>query len=65
MDPKLHDFVLFYKGELKKYKSSLGLEKRDVPYFFVLDPEGNLVLSISGGYTDFKMEEIETILDSE
>ena len=65
MDPKLYDFVLFYKGELKKYKSSLGLDKKDLPYFFVIDPKGNLVHAVSGAYSDYKMEEIEAILDME
>ena len=59
IDPQLLPYVLFYKGELKSYKEALDFEKKDIPYFFVLDREGKIVHATSGKYSDEKMEAIE------
>jgi hypothetical protein len=59
IDPQLLPYVLFYKGELKTYKDALDFEKKDIPYFFLLDPEGKIVFATSGKYTEAKMEAIE------
>lgn len=59
IDPQLLPYVLFYKGELKEYKEALDFEKKDVPYFFVLDPQGKIVYATSGKYTDEKMDAVE------
>ena len=62
-DPKLVPYVLFYKGELKKYKAELAFSKKDIPYFFVLDTAGKIVYMTSGKYSDDKLDEIEAILE--
>jgi hypothetical protein len=59
IDPQLLPYVLFYKGELKTYKQALDFEKKDIPYFFVLDPEGKIVHATSGKYTEEKMDAVE------
>jgi hypothetical protein len=59
IDPQLLPYILFYKGELKTYKEALDFEKRDIPYFFVLDPQGKIVYATSGKYTDEKMDAVE------
>ena len=59
IDPQLLPYVLFYRGELKTYKESLDFEKKDIPYFFVLDPQGIIVYATSGKYSEDKMEAIE------
>ena len=59
IDPQLLPYVLFYKGELKSYKEALDFEKKDIPYFFVLDPQGKIVFATSGKYSQDKMDEIE------
>ncbi len=59
IDPILLPYILFYKGELKPYKEALDFEKRDIPYFFVLDPEGKIVFAISGAFTEDKLDEVE------
>ena len=59
IDPQLLPYVLFYKGELKSYKEALDFEKKDIPYFFVLDPQGKIVYATSGKYSADKMDEIE------
>ncbi|MDN5202053.1 hypothetical protein QQ008_11785 [Fulvivirgaceae bacterium BMA10] len=62
-DPKLIPHIMFYKGELKKYKEALDFERKDTPYFFVLDKEGNIVHATSGKYSGSKMEAIEELLE--
>jgi len=63
IDPQLLPYVLFYKGELKTYKTSLEFDKKDVPYFFVLDPTGKIVYATMGKYTDAKMNEVEEVIE--
>lgn len=63
MDSRLLPHILFYKGKLKPYKQALDFEKRDVPYFFVIDKSGKIVYATSGKYTESKMDEVEEALD--
>lgn len=63
VDPQLLPYILFYKGELKTYKEALDFEKKDIPYFFVLDSEGKIVYATSGKYGEDKMDAIEEHLE--
>ncbi len=63
IDPQLLPYVLFYKGELKTYKEALDFEKKDIPYFFVLDADGKIVHATSGKFTSAKMDEIEEVIE--
>jgi hypothetical protein len=63
IDPQLLPYVLFYKGELKPYKEALDFEKKDIPYFFVLDEEGKIVFATSGKYTPAKMSQVEDVIE--
>jgi hypothetical protein len=63
VDPQLLPYILFYKGELKTYKEALDFERKDIPYFFVLDPTGKIVYATSGKYTDEKMDEVEEVIE--
>jgi hypothetical protein len=63
IDAQLLPYILFYKGELKPYKEALDFEKKDIPYFFVLDPKGKIVYATSGKYTDEKMDEVEAKIE--
>lgn len=60
---KYYPCVLFYKGDLKKYKQELGFDEKHTAYFFVLDKEGKIVYSTSGKYSADKMEEIESKIE--
>jgi hypothetical protein len=64
IDPKLYPHVLFYKGSLKDYKNVLNFDGKDVPYFYVLDPEGKIIYSTYGTYTNNKMREITDKLEN-
>ena len=63
IDAQLLPYVLFYKGELKPYKDTLDFEKKDIPYFFVLDPAGKIIYATSGKYTEDKMDTIEGVIE--
>lgn len=63
IDPQLLPYILFYRGELKPYKEALDFEKKDIPYFFVLDPQGKIVFATSGKYSDEKMSQVEDSLE--
>ena len=63
-DPQLLPYILFYKGELRTYKEALDFERRDIPYFFVLDPQGKIVFATSGAYSDQKMESVEEVIEN-
>ena len=63
IDPQLLPYVLFYRGELKSYKEALDFEKKDIPYFFVLDRHGKIVYATSGKYTEAKMHAIEESIE--
>jgi hypothetical protein len=64
-DKAFYPHVLFYKGELKTYKESLGFDKKDTGYFFVLDKAGKIVYATSGRFSQKKMDEVEDILTRE
>jgi len=63
VDPILLPNILFYKGELKPYKEALDFEKKDIPYFFVLDADGKIVYATSGRFTEDKLDEIEESIE--
>lgn len=63
MDPQLLPNILFYKGELKTYKEALDFERKDIPYFFVLDPQGKIVFATSGAFSEEKMDQVEDAID--
>jgi hypothetical protein len=65
IDQKLHPYVIFYKGELKKYKDELDFEKKDVPYFFVLDKQGRIIYATSGAFSNKKLSEIYDLIEDE
>lgn len=64
IDPKLQPHVMFYKGDIKTYKKALNFQGKDVPYFFVLDKAGKVVMATSGRYSDAKMQQVLDILDA-
>jgi hypothetical protein len=63
VDPQLLPYILFYKGELKTYKEALDFEKKDIPYFFVLDPDGKIVYATSGKFSEDKLDKIEESIE--
>ena len=64
IDERMLPNVLFYKGTLKEYKEALNFDGKELPYFYVLDPEGKIVYTTSGRYTERKMQEITDAVKS-
>ena len=62
-DPELHPYVLIYRGEMDKYRTALGMDKKSTPYIFVLDKDGKVVYTTTGIYTEAKMDAIEDAID--
>ena len=62
-DPLLQPHILFYRGDMKPYRELLRSEQRDIPFFFLLDREGNIRYVTSGACSDEKMEAIESAID--
>jgi len=62
MDPRLIPSILFYRGKLKPYKTALDFQRKDIPYFFVLDKSGKILYATSGRYSDEKMNRVEEII---
>lgn len=58
IDKRLQPNVLFYKGTMKEYKESLNFDGKDIPYFYVLNPTGEIVYATTGKYSTRKMQEI-------
>lgn len=63
VDPQLLPYILFYKGELKHYKDELDFEKKDIPYFFVLDKDGKIIFATSGAYSESKLDQVEEVIE--
>lgn len=64
IDPKLHQYVLVYKGAIGAYKKTLKLGRKDYPYFFIIGKDGKILYNTSGAYSKEKMNEITDLLDS-
>ena len=63
-DERLYKHVLFYKGEIKSYKESLSLSDKEKPVFFLVDPEGNIVLRFEGKYKESYFEQVVEWIDA-
>lgn len=59
----LFPHILYFKGKLEPYKESLGMDRKDLPYFFVLDMDGKIIYFTTGRFTEEKMEAIEALLE--
>jgi len=58
VDSSLYKYVLVYSGPTSDLIKTLDMSKKDEPYFFVIDPRGNITYTTSGKYSDKKLEEI-------
>ena len=63
IDQKLFPYLLLYKGELDRYQKELALDRKDTPYFFVLNKEGEIIHASFGPYSEAKMGQIESLLE--
>jgi len=63
VDPQILPHILFFKGKIKPYKEALDFEKKDIPYFFVLDENGIIKYATSGRFSESKLDKIENVIN--
>ena len=61
-EQELYPYLLFYSGD-KTYKEELDFEKKDTPYFFVLDKNGKIMYATSGKFDEKKLEKISDFIE--
>lgn len=59
VDPEIARRVLFVKDDARQVIHDLGLTDKDVPYFFVLDPQGRILERVSGAFSVEKLDALE------
>lgn len=62
IDTKLHPHVMVYSGAMGDYDEDLGLEDKDLPYFFILDKMGKIIYATDGKATTKKLVEIDELV---
>jgi hypothetical protein len=60
-----YEKVVIFKGNAKNARESLNIKEPTKPYFFVIDPSGNIVYKTYGKYTEEKLDEIIIAIDGE
>ena len=63
MDKTLWPYILLYKGDLKNYKDNLAMDKKEHPYFYVLNKKGEIVYKTFGRFSEDKLEQIEKVIN--
>lgn len=65
-DPAVARRVVFFKGESDPIIDALGMKRKELPYFFVLDPQGRIIHRAEGAFSEDKLEAMEeAILDAQ
>jgi hypothetical protein len=59
----LKSHVLFCNNDGKELIKKLSMNKSDVPYFVLLDKEGNIIYRTMGHYTDEKFDAIDELIE--
>ncbi len=63
VEDQYKDQMLLYSGNIDSYKSSLGINQKDIPYLFVLNKEGQIIHKTSGRYSSKKLEQIGALVE--
>ena len=59
VDEDIAAHVVFFKGDADQVIQALGIKDRNIPYFFTVDPQGNIVHRESGTFTVDKLDALE------
>jgi hypothetical protein len=59
---ELFPYVLFFEGNVSDYSKMLMMEKKDLPYFFLMDEQGKILYITSGYYSQKKMDEMDEFI---
>ncbi|WP_176214657.1 hypothetical protein [Reichenbachiella faecimaris] len=64
MDEVLKPHTLFETGNLKSYQKILDMmDRKDTPYFFILDPEGKILWATRGTCKESKINKLASYID--
>ncbi len=63
IDKKLHPHVMVYSGSMSDYDEILGLDDKELPYFFVLDKEGKIIYTTDGKANTKKLDQIDELVN--
>lgn len=59
VDPDIARRVLFVMDEVHGLIDKLGMNDKNIPYFFVLDKDGNILARVSGAYSVDQLDALE------
>lgn len=59
---ELFPYVLFFEGNVKEYADLLRMEKKELPYIYLLDEKGKVLYSTSGYYSQKKMDDMDEFI---
>lgn len=62
-DESLKDNVVLYKGAMEDYRDELNMKDKKVPYFYVLDKEGEVIYTAKGGYSKQVLKEVGDLIE--
>ncbi|MGZ3900147.1 MAG: TlpA family protein disulfide reductase [Bacteroidia bacterium] len=51
------------KSDIKGVQEQLGAKDNKIPYFYILDKDGKVIESVSGDYTEDKMDKLEDAVE--
>jgi len=63
LDPGYFSHTVISTSEFKPLKEALKFDNKNLPYFFVLNPDGEIVYRTEGAYSNSKMQEIVDQVD--
>ena len=55
--------VLFCKDDLTEVMKSLSITDENTPYFFLLNPDGQIIYRATGPFTEAKFEKIDDMIE--
>ena len=62
LDPELYKYIVVYQDNPQDYIEALEMDDKNLPYFFVIDPNGKITYSTSGEFDEEKFEAVTDAL---
>jgi hypothetical protein len=62
VDKKLHPHVIIYSGKMGDYEDQLNMTEKDLPYFYVVNKDGEIIYATSGRSSMKKLNEVEEMV---
>lgn len=62
-DEEFYPYILLHEGEYETFESSLKISDKKEAYFYVISPEGEILASSKGHYTQKKFDDLSEYLE--